>query len=372
MKRVLILEPYYGGSHKLFLQGLQQTVEADYTLLTLPPRKWKMRMQLSALWFIEKIKDLPPKERSFDTVLASTFVDVAVFRSLLVSIEGWNPATRINTYFHENQFAYPGQIADPAIRQFTAINFTTALSSDSCAFNSGYNFETFIKGVELFLKKATDMKLQGSVDDIRKKSVILYPGMDYSTIDQVKRKIDRGTLTNQPATVVWNHRWEHDKGPDDFFEALYVLQQKGIKFRLIVLGESFANRPDCFKTAHKRLQKHIIHFGYAESRRQYAELLHQGDLIISTARHEFFGISVLEGIRAGCFPLLPDDLSYPELYDDRYLYKPGKLVRRLEALLKRSTRLDSTTARALTGKFDWQESRTFYKNFLFGNCSEQL
>ena len=370
MKRVLILEPYYGGSHKLFLQGLQQTVDADYTLLTLPPRKWKMRMQLSALWFIEKIKDFPEQERFFDTVLCSTFVDVAVFRSLLISIKGWNPATRINTYFHENQFAYPGQIDDPAIRQFTAINFTTALASDHCAFNSKYNFETFMKGIELFLKKAADMKLQSSIDDIRRKSVIIYPGMDYSTIDQVKNKKNERKTTNHLSTLVWNHRWEHDKGPDDFFEALYTIQRKGVEFRLIVLGESFANRPDCFETAHTRLQKQIVHFGYAESRRQYAELLHQGDLIISTARHEFFGISVLEGIRAGCFPLLPDDLSYPELYDERYLYKPGKLVRRLEALLKISTRLDSATARALTGKFDWQQSRAFYKKFLFGNCSE--
>ncbi len=370
MKRVLIIEPYYGGSHKLFLQGLQQTVEADYTFFTLPPRKWKMRMQLSAPWFIEKIKDLPEKERFFDTVLSSTFVDVAVFRSLLVSIDGWNPAARINTYFHENQFAYPGQINDPAIRQFTAINFTTALASDYCAFNSSYNFETFIDGIELFLKKAADMKLQSSVDEIRKKSVILYPGMDYSTIDQVKCEKTIKKETSHLSTLVWNHRWEHDKGPDDFFEALYALQQKGTEFNLIVLGESFANRPDCFKTAYTRLQKEIIHFGYAESRRQYAELLHQGDLIISTAKHEFFGISVLEGIRAGCFPLLPDGLSYPELYDERYLYKPGKLAWRLEALLKRPACLDSATARALTARFDWQKSKTIYKKFLFGNSSE--
>ena len=58
MKRVLILEAYYGGSHKLFLQGLQKAVKADYTLFTLPARKWKMRMQLSAIWFAEQISIL--------------------------------------------------------------------------------------------------------------------------------------------------------------------------------------------------------------------------------------------------------------------------------------------------------------------------
>ncbi len=368
MKRVLILEPYYGGSHKLFLQGLQQTVKADFILLTLPPRKWKMRMQFSALWFVEQIKLMVEQDRFFDTVLCSTFVDVAVLRSLLISIRGWNPAARINTYFHENQFAYPGQIADPTIRQFTSINFTTALTSDCCAFNSKFNLKTFIRGIESSLKKATDIKLQSCVDDIRQKSVVLYPGMNYSTIDQVQVKTTKDN--KRPPVLVWNHRWEHDKGPDSFFDALYFLQQKGVAFRLIVLGESFVNRPQCFEDAHTRLEKEIIHFGYAESREQYAELLHQGDLIISTAKHEFFGISVLEGIRAGCFPLLPDDLSYPELYDKKYLYPPGKLVQRLAALLKDPIRLEKETAHALTERFDWHECETLYKNFLFDNLSE--
>jgi glycosyltransferase involved in cell wall biosynthesis len=367
MKRVLILEPYYGGSHKLFLTGLQRSVAADYLLLSLPARKWKMRMQLSALWFVQELKKIPKEERGFDTVLCSTFVDVAVLRALLASVTGWNPATRIVTYFHENQFAYPGQTADPTIRQFTAINFTTAMASDFCAFNSKYNMESFLSAIGSSLKRATDMKLAGCVQEIRQKSVVLYPGMEYNFIDkcQINTRQDYGA-----AVIVWNHRWEHDKGPELFFDGLYHIQKKGFDFRLIVMGESFGKQPQCFEEAKKRFSKELIHFGYAESREEYAKLLHQGDLIISTAKHEFFGISVLEGIRAGCYPLLPDDLSYPELYGEKYLYKPGKLARSLMEFLKNPVTLEPETAFALTEKFAWNECCEQYRKFLFENSSE--
>ena len=35
--------------------------------------------------------------------------------------------------------------------------------------------------------------------------------------------------------------------------------------------------------------------------------------MLSTARHEFFGVAVVEALLAGCLPWLPDRLSYPEL-----------------------------------------------------------
>ena len=47
-------------------------------------------------------------------------------------------------------------------------------------------------------------------------------------------------------------------------------------------------------------------------------------MIVSTADHEFFGISVVEAISAGASPLLPERLSYPEilrLADDKTMRK---------------------------------------------------
>jgi glycosyltransferase involved in cell wall biosynthesis len=361
MKRILILEPYYGGSHKIFLQGLQRTVKADYTLLTLLARKWKMRMQLSAPWFVNQLYLLPEQERRFDTVLCSTFVDVAVLRALLATVCGWNHKALICTYFHENQFVYPNQVLDKSMQQFTCINFTTALATDRCAFNSQFNLDTFLVGIQAYLKKAADMELHDCVDCIREKSIVLYPGMDYSSVARVeKKKREAG-----PPVIVWNHRWEHDKGPELFFEALYLLQEKGIAFRLVVLGQSFSNVPECFVRARQRLAKEILHFGYVKSKERYGQLLSLGDVVVSTALHEFYGIAVLEAIRAGCYPLLPAALSYPELYDKAFLYGPGALAGRLEEFLVQPVRLGDDVVSALTRRFEWERCGDQYKQWLF-------
>lgn len=366
MKRVLILEPYYGGSHKLFLQGLQKNIPGQYTLLQLPARKWKSRMQLSAIWFIERINEIPVSRRRFDTVLCSTFVDVAVLRALLQSVAGWNSRCRILCYFHENQFAYPGQAEDPGSQQFAAINFTTAMASDSCGFNSRYNLDSFLHGIRHRFRKLTDMKLLSSEDEIRERSVILYPGMDYHDIDSYSH--ERKRCRNDIPVIVWNHRWEHDKGPELFFDALRHLKAKGDDFRLIVLGQSFARQPSCFAAAREEFAAEILHFGYAETRKEYVRLLCCGDLVLSTAKHEFFGIAILEAIRSGCYPLLPDTLAYPELYDSSTLYPAGnldQLVGRLMAYMARPVQYKNEEIYRLTSRFEWTQCRDRYEKWLY-------
>ncbi len=360
-KRILIVEPYYGGSHRHFLEGLKQTIDAAYTLLTLPARKWKMRMQLSAPWFAEQIRTMKREERKFDLILCSTFVDVAVLRALLSNVEGVDKSMKYYTYFHENQFVYPGQEEVVNNHQFTAINFTTALASDGVAFNSQYNFKSFFENCEKYIKKATDMNLPSALSDIEEKSRILFPGLDYSTIDRAQKRNESDT-----PTIVWNHRWEHDKNPETFFNALYALQERGIPFQLIVLGQSFKSQPPCFKEAEKRLQAEIRHFGFAQSRKEYAALLRQGDIVVSTSHHEFFGISIIEAVRSGCRPLVPNRLSYPELFDRKYLYSDDCLASSLEKLLLKKEKLGETVSQQLTDRFKWSQMKEKYKEWLFG------
>lgn len=357
--KILVLEPYYGGSHKTFIDGLLAHVDLDFILLTLPARKWKWRMRLAAPFFADKIIALTSKT-IIDAVFCSSFVDVATLRGLLPP-----PVSRLPfyTYFHENQFAYPVRNEDERDFHFGLTNLTTVLASDSVAFNTEYNMQTFLVGVEQILKICPDMKLDGIIEKVKARTSIINPGLDFSHIDRAFQ----GRAKNHHAPViVWNHRWEHDKNPTYFFKTLFDLDADGFDFRLIILGQSFRKKPGIFAVAQDKLRHKIMHCGFAESRNEYANLLVQGDIVISTAKHEFYGISVIEAVRAGCIPLLPNRLSYPELFPGQYLYGSGELSGKLQFLLNDHAKINRGQIKALSNHYSWQELKKTYQAWFSG------
>ena len=298
-----------------------------------------------------------PVERHVDIILCSTFIDVACLRGLG---PGWVQDTPILTYFHENQFAYPVQNHDPRDFHFGLIHYLSALASDGLAFNSQFNWASFLKGCCGIEKRAPDMDMD-SIARIREKSKVLYPGMDFSELD---------SLAEVPAkdvtTFIWNHRWEHDKNPEGFFKSFFKLYKKNIPFRLIVSGQSFQRNPDIFAKAQGRLGEQICHYGYVEDRSIYLALLKKADVVVSTAKHEFYGMSVIEAVRAGCRPLLPKRLSYPELFPSEYLYKSeGDLYQQLRFFcLCRDELFTTRTGIALTAQFSWSQLAQRYEEWL--------
>ncbi|SDP18027.1 tRNA-queuosine alpha-mannosyltransferase domain-containing protein [Desulforhopalus singaporensis] len=361
MKRTLVIEPYYGGSHKQFLKGLSNHITGNYCFFTLPARKWKMRMQLGAQWAVEQLEKLDQEDRYFDTVLCSTFMDVAVFNALCAKVAGWNPNTTVLLYFHENQFAYPAQVEDPSFFQFASINFNSALAADRIAFNSTFNRDSFFHGCEKIIRKVSDIRLVNTLDRLKGKAVVLYPGIDLDALDRCAKhhKAQRTT-----PVVVWNHRWEHDKNPDEFFSVLTRLQLKNVKFELILLGQSFTSLPPCFTGAKKTFCRELIHCGFVPSYDEYVGLLSRGTVVVSTSLHEFYGISVIEAVRAGCRPLLPQRLSYPELFDNKFLYKEGTLESELEKILNDNLLISQKESREMTEQFGWNALRKDYRSWM--------
>jgi len=157
------------------------------------------------------------------------------------------------------------------------------------------------------------------MDAIRDKAGVLHPGCRF-----VPGKPALADPEDGPPLIIWNHRWEFDKNPADFFAALDAVRKRGLDFRLALLGENFQKVPKPFIQAKERLGKRIVCYGYEKSRAAYQQWLQKGTIVISTAHQENFGISMVEAIRHGCLPLLPDRLAYPEIlpqaFHDRFLY----------------------------------------------------
>jgi len=249
---ILVLEPYYGGSHKAFLAGLMHHLSYVFDLLTLPAHSWKWRLRLAAPHFAGVLVNDPHYAgKTFDRILCSSLIDVAALRGLLPPNLRTIP---LLTYFHENQFAYPVQLSEARDVHFGLTNLTTALAADGLAFNSRYNLDSFLAGCRELLVKMPDMSLPGYEEAIHAKATILHPGLDFSEIDSCFAE----RQTGRPPVLVWNHRWEHDKNPELFFNTLYALAEQGVPFGLIALGESFRSQPPVFAQARERLAERII------------------------------------------------------------------------------------------------------------------
>lgn len=302
---MLALEPYYGGSHRAFLDQWVARSEHQWTVLGLPARKWKWRMRHAAVTLAEQVGQRIAAGEAWDLVFCSSMLNLAEWRGLSPDGAGRLPAV---LYFHENQLTYPVQIEDKRDHHFAFTHFTSMLAASEIWFNSGYHRRSFLKALETLLRRMPDFR---SIDRLRALgagSRVEWPGIEEP--EARPRRRPKG-----PARILWVARWEYDKGPETFFEALFELKKR-VDFRLLIHGQQFERQPEIFERARVALADRIEAWGYCENRASYLESLAEADIVVSTARHEFFGLGVLEAIASGCCPLLPDRLSYPELLEE--------------------------------------------------------
>lgn len=307
---ILSLQPYYGGSHKYVMDALQAASRHTWHLLSLPPRQWQWRMRHAALTFAEDLAAREPTDeiRKSNVIFCSDMLNLAEFCGLAPA---WAASLPAVVYFHENQFAYPARkkYQQKQNAHFGFVNMRTGCAANEVWFNSTHNRDSFFAGLDRYLKKQRNGQPWESSRQLRAKSRIIYPGIHIPATPDTPRERQPG-----PLRIAWAARWEYDKGPRRFFDALEKLKTRGIRFRLRVLGEQFQRRPPVFERAAKKFQGEIDAWGYEPARQRYLELLKSSDVIVSSAKHEFFGIAILEGAACGAVPILPNSLSYPEIF----------------------------------------------------------
>lgn len=303
-KRILALEPYYGGSHKEWIDGLRLGSRHEIHVLTLPPRKWKWRMRGAAITLAEEF-NAQFADQHWDAVLASSMLNLAEFTALTRCAL---PQTPTVYYLHENQITYPLHPDERIDHHFAITNLISVLTADRVVFNSDFNKTIFFEGIQQILSKIADiMPSPESLSSKQQNAQVIAPGVDFQELKGAAVR-DGG-----PPTILWNHRWDRDKQPGVFAQTLKALLQRGVDFRVILCGEQFRKTPQEFIRLKQALGPRLVHFGYAPSRAAYADLLAQSDIVVSTAVQEFFGLSIVEAVYSGAFPILPRRLNYPNL-----------------------------------------------------------
>lgn len=301
--RILALEPYYGGSHKAFLDGWSEAGRHIWSVLSLPPYKWKWRMRHAAVTFARQVEQQLAGGDRWDLLLCSDMLNLAEFLGLAPREIRDLPTV---VYFHENQLTYPVRCETERDYQFAMTNLTSALAADAVWFNSAFHRDSFLDALGSLLNRMPDHQPVEAIERIREKSEVHPPG--------VKPLAPRRNRTPGPVHILWAARWEHDKNPEDFFEAITKLKDRGIPLRISVVGEQFREVPEVFAQVKMRLCDHIDRWGYQPQRSDYEAALLEADVFVSTARHEFFGLSAVEAALAGAYPLVPRRLAYPEVF----------------------------------------------------------
>lgn len=310
--KILLLSAYDAASHQRWRQELAaQFPEHEWTQLYLPPRFFSWRIRGNSLTWAFSEREL--LSQPYDVLIATSMVDLSALRGLVPAL------ATIPTllYFHENQFAYPSGADQTDSVEPQIISLYSALCADQLVFNSAFNRASFFAGVEALLRRLPDHVPPAIVDILRERScVIPVPLQDHCFSGALKKTGD--------ISLVWNHRWEYDKGPERLLSMLRLLSDTTElpPFTVHVVGQQFRQQPAVFAELREFLLQHhrLGAWGFIEDAHTYRQLLRESHIVLSTALHDFQGLAVQDAVAAGCIPVLPARQAYPEWFGEQVCY----------------------------------------------------
>ncbi len=325
---VVLVEPWFAGSHRAWAEGYAAASAHDVRIVSLPAGPWRWRLRAGAVPLARMITDDIELHGRPDALLVSGLVDVSSLRGLLAA--AGLAVGPVVTFMHESQLLYPttGGQPDP---EACLRNWLTWFASDAVWFNSAFHRQAVLDELPRWQRSLPDREgLPSAAEVLAERSSVLPVGVD-------RPAGARRRSTGGPPRILWPHRWEADKAPAVFVRAIEGLIADGHQFELVLAGEDPMASPDRQRLLAVAGDR-VVGAGPFDPA-AYRQHLHDADIVVSCADHEFFGVAVVEAMRAGCLPLVPDGLSYPELVPDRYhdvaLYPRGRFGSRLSDVVGR-------------------------------------
>lgn len=315
MARVILAEPWLGGSHRAWAEGLARHSSHEIAIVGLTPELWRWRLRAGAAPLAAAIKEEVATNGLPDLLLVSGLVDVAALLGHL------RPPSDLPvvTYMHESQLLYPTPTGavDP---DATHRNWESWRASDQVWFNSAFHRDGVVAALPAWAAAQPEPL---PLAEVIERFVTVFVGVE-------PPPGTRSENTGSPI-ILWPHRWEADKAPGVFGRALHKLVDNGLDFRLVLAGEDPGGSPVRAEIIDTHADR-LLAAGPFE-RSEFEGWLHACDVVVSCAEHEFFGIAVVEALMAGCVPVLPNSLSYPELvpreFHESVLYPVGTFGTRL-------------------------------------------
>lgn len=250
----------------------------EYDLFTLSAKKWHWRARTSALYFSQTI----PIDHQYNILFTSSVLNLAELLGVRPDLSRCKKVV----YFHENQLVYPVREIKDRDCQYGLNQIMTCLAAEVLIFNSNFNRTSFLNSINQFLSIQPDLKLKQIREKIEPKCEVIYFPIKFH---QMPKRNEENY--NAMLHLVWPHRWEHDKNPQLLTETLLELNKRQIPFKVSIIGENFQATPECFDGIRDKLADKLVNFGFL-SRDDYIQCLLNGDIVISTAGHEFYGVSM--------------------------------------------------------------------------------
>lgn len=309
--RVAFFEPWYGGSHRAFLDAWCRHSRHEIEVHGLKPRHWKWRQEASAWELARSIKAAPAP----DLIACSDFVDLPRLMGYLPP--AW-AATPTLLYFHENQLTYrvgpdddsrgsSGETALPEDFTHGFSNILSAVRATTAVFNSEFHRTAFGSAATELLRRLPRPNPQSELTQRLDDAHVVPPLPQLGEVP-----LGSGAAQGAPLRLAFPHRLEADKDPCAFFHAVHEASAQA-EIEVVLLGGDLERAASPIRQAARAIAPRIVHEGHCPDRADYLGFLGGADVVVSTAKHEFFGVAFTEAMAAGCTPLAPRRLNYPDL-----------------------------------------------------------